>query len=289
MGKGSIYGETMIVLGKRGILTGATTAAKNHIRQFYLQCMETTGFGFTWDELISSSFGSSKYADIPALKWLYPNDPIIDFMQRNDYGQTNYLASGRITSVNLSFVYDVTETLVRAILAQDFNTNLNFTQALAQQVATNAPLTCLFNQRGLLVTRSDWTTNTLRLFFQPRSEPGGHSEPDRNAFDISALGRLWVPQLNGWATPADMSSIASVLRIDGNGPNIVPAAVVDFADTPNFTYAAGDAHDSYSYNFTTANNSRERRADQLHLQSKTFSDERAAVVQFAVGPIAQLV
>lgn len=251
MGKGSIYGETMIVLGKRGILTGATTAAKNHIRQFYLQCMETTGFGFTWDELISSSFGSSKYADIPALKWLYPNDPIIDFMQRNDYGQTNYLASSRITSVNLSFVYDVTETLVRAILAQDFNTNLNFTQALAQQVATNAPLTGLFNQRGLLVTRSDWTTNTLRLFFQPRSEPGGHSEPDRNAFDISALGRLWVPQLNAWATPADMSSIASVLRIDGNGPNIVPAAVVDFSDTPNFTYAAGDAHDSYSYNFTT--------------------------------------
>ena len=251
MGKGSIYGETLIALGKRGILTGATTAAKNHIRQLYLHSMETTGFGFTWDELIGSSGGGSKYADIPALKWLYPNDPIIDFMQRNDYGQTNYLASSRITSVNLSFVYDLTETLVRAILAQDFKTNLNFPQALAQQVATNAPLTCLFNQRGLLITRSDWTTNTLRLFFQPRSEPGGHAEPDRNAFDISALGRIWVPELNGWATPTDMSSIASLLRIDGHGPNTVPAAVVDFADTPNFTYAAGDAHDSYSYNFTT--------------------------------------
>ncbi|MEI6077690.1 MAG: LamG-like jellyroll fold domain-containing protein, partial [Verrucomicrobiota bacterium] len=250
MGKGSIYGETLIVLGKRGILTGATTAAKNYIRQLFLQSMETTGFGFTWDELVGNSFGRSKYADTPALKWLYPDDPIIDFMQRNDYGQTDYLASAPVTGINLTFVYDVTETLVRAMLAQDFNTNLNFPQALAMQVATNAPLTCLFNERGLLITRSDWTTNTLRLFFQPRCVAGGHAEPDRNAFDISALGRIWVPQLNGFADPLDMSAISSVLRIDGKGPNIVPAAVVDFADTPNFTYAAGDAHDSYSYNLT---------------------------------------
>ena len=255
MGKGSIYGETLILLGKRGILTGATTAAKNHIRQFYLQCLETTGYGFTWDEVIGGSFGNAKYADIPAMKWLYPHDPLIDFMQRNDYGQPNYLASGDLNGINLGFIPDTPVPLMRALFAQDFNTNLNFGQALAQQVATNAPLSCLFNLHGLMVTRSDWTTNALRLMFQPRCEPGGHSIPDRNFFTLSALGRIWTPLdvygSGGAQLPGDPSLSASVMRIDNIGPTITPAAVVDYEDTPNFTFGAGDAHDSYSYLTTT--------------------------------------
>ena len=248
MGKGSLYTETLIALAKRGILLAASTTAKNYVRQFHLHCLETTGYGWTWDELLGSSFSADKYADIPVLKYLYPNDPLMDFMARNDLG-ANWTSSSWLTSINLDFMPDVPVQLVRAICAQDFNTNLTFVQALTNQVAPNAPLSCFFNNRGLLLSRSDWTTNGSRLFFQPRSEPGGHSLPDRNSFDFSALGRIWAPELDGWATPADMSTIASVMRVDNVGPSIMPAAVVDFADTPNFTYAAGNASDCYNYQY----------------------------------------
>ncbi len=250
MGKGSLYTETVIALAKRGILLAASTTAKNYVRQFHLHCLETTGYGWTWDELLGSSFSASKYADLPVFKYLYPNDPLMDFMARNDLG-ANWTSSSWLTSINLDFMPDVPVQLVRAICAQDFNTNLTFVQALTNQVAPNAPLSCFFNNRGLLISRSDWTTNGSRLFFQPRSEPGGHSMPDRNSFDFSALGRIWAPELDGWATPADMSTIASVMRVDNVGPSTMPAAVVDFADTPNFTYAAGNASDCYNYQYGT--------------------------------------
>ena len=244
MGKGWIGEQTFWALARRGGMALATPNVRNHIRQFYLHCLETPGYGWTWDEMLGGNKCAAKIDDVVVAKYLFPTDPIVDFIYRNAFG-ANYTSGLQ----NWSSGDPMYHPLLQAIGAMDFNTSLTWTQALAQQVSTNAPLTSLFNQRGLLVTRSDWSTNGLRLMFQPRSEPGGHSEGDRNMFNLSALGRIWVPQVNGWANVADFSDIASVPRIDNVGPSTVPGAVLEFGDSANFTYAVGDATDCYSKQF----------------------------------------
>ena len=95
----------------------------------------------------------------------------------------------------------------------------------------------------------------MRLMFQPRSEPGGHSIPDRNNFNLSALGRIWVPATDGGADVPDMSTVSTVPRIDGTGPSTQPCALIDFSETANFTYAAGDASNAYNYVSTSSTTS----------------------------------
>ena len=242
MGKGWIGTQSFWALAKRGSMSLASPSVRNHIRQFYLHCMETTGYGWTWDEVIGGSSQGAKFDDVAVAKFVFPTDPIVDFTYRNACGP-NYTSSGALTGGGI----------LRAICAQDYDTSKTWDQAVAQQIVPNAALTSFFNNRGLLVTRSDWTANGTRLLFQPRSEPGGHSIPDRNTFCLSALGRIWAPYdiygSGAGTLPGDASMAASVVRVDNVGSSTVPATVVDFKDTADFTYAVGDATDCYRKQF----------------------------------------
>jgi len=245
MGKGWIGEQTFWELARRGDMALATPNVRNHIRQFYLHALETFGYGWTWDEMLGSNNQGAKMDDVIVAKYLLPTDPLVDFMYRNACGAnyTNGLAS-------LSSGSPMYHALLQAICVSDYSgTNSTYSQATTNQVAPNAPLSCVFNQRGLMITRSDWTTNGLRLMFQPRSEPGGHSESDRNMFNLDGLGRILVPQCNGWAGVSDFSDISSVPRIDGTGPSTIPATFMEFGDTGNYTYGVGDAADSYNKQF----------------------------------------
>jgi len=244
MGKGWIGEQTFWELARRGGMALATPNVRNHIRQFYLHTMETTGYGWTWDEMLGGNNAGAKLDDVVIAKYLFPTDPIVDFIYRNAF--TSNYTNGVQTVSGGDPMY---HTLFQAVGASDYNTSLTWNQAVTQQVVSNASLSSMFNQRGLMITRSDWTTNGIRMMFQPRSEPGGHSEADRNMFNLDALGRIYVPQCNGWAGVNDFSDIASVPRIDNVGPSTVPGAVVDFGDTVNFTYGVGDASDCYSEQF----------------------------------------
>ena len=255
MGKGAIFGESLIALGKRGIMIAAVTGAKNHVRQFYSACMETTGYSFTWDEWDAGNgmFGNNdaaKHADVSVIKYLFPNDPVVDFIDRNQFGSANYLTSSFLTAIDDN-PGNAHNLLGRAICTLDFNTALTWDQAVAQQVTPNLPLTQFFNNHGLVTTRSDWTANGLRLMFQPRSEPGGHAERDRNVFMLSALGRIWVPYGGPEPESYDYSIDSTVPRIDNVGPTTMAAKFVDLSDSPAFTSAAGDASLAYSWSETS--------------------------------------
>ena len=239
MGKGWVGIETYFALAKRGHKAVFSEMVRNHLRQFYLHCMETNGYGWTWDEVNGNSRGPANFRDVEVSKFLFPGDPLVDFVYRNACG-TNFATSARFTGGGI----------LEAICAENLsNPAHTWDQEMAQQVAPNAPLTQFFNKRGLLVTRSDWSANALRLLFQPRSEPGGHSSPDRNSIALSGLGRIWVP----WYTygsgsgylPGDASMAASVVRVDNIGSSTLPATVVDYQDSADFTCAAGDAKACY--------------------------------------------
>ena len=247
MGKGQINAEALIALGKRGKLLIAA-GAKRHVRDFYLQCMETTGYGFTWDELLGSSNGESKYADVPTLKYGFPNDPVIDFVYRNDLGKNLSRGIG-LNMVNMGFIYQTPDNLVRALFATDFDTSKTWEQAAAE-LNGEVPTSEFFNTRGLMVARTNWNADGARLMFQPRTQPGGHSIPDRNTFMFSALGKIWVPYFASHV-PDDIIA-SSVILIDNVGPSIIAARAAEYSDTPDLTYAVGDAKNSYSKTLASA-------------------------------------
>lgn len=77
LGKNSLVAETLIPLAKRGNYIGASRQVKNHARKLYLNTMIPTGNQFTFDERLGG-IQQSRYVDIPAIKFMYPTDPVIE-------------------------------------------------------------------------------------------------------------------------------------------------------------------------------------------------------------------
>jgi hypothetical protein len=61
---------------------------------------------------------------------------------------------------------------------------------------------------------------------------------------FSALGKIWVPYFAPHVP--DNITASSVILIDGVGPSIVAARAAEYVDSPDLTYAVGDAKNSYS-------------------------------------------
>lgn len=273
MGKDSIWGQMLLALRRRGSLLPALSNVLAHPRDFYLGVTAPHGWtdhsdggagdgSFVWDEMDGGSQCASKYADIATLKFLYPDDPRIDFVYRT--GMANLT---RLRDFNLRFPFKGMEFFVRAITAQDWQHGATTSWAQAQAAMGSVPganLTNFFNSRGLFAARSDWSTNALRLLFQPRSDKGGHSQFDRTKIALSAHGRWWIPY-----RPIDKpATIASVVYVNGAGPSTIPVAVRALYDsggsvgegteavgepgvapTPLASFAVSDAAASYSYRF----------------------------------------
>jgi hypothetical protein len=268
MGKGQMDIEQYIIMAKRGHMNAAITNVKNFDKEFLLHSLMPWGGGFTSDELEGGDDFGFKMADVPGMKWIFPTDTNIDFLYRADYecsytssSSTNCWGAGGGAEINTNFAYYKLGPLVRAITALDYNTSETFAQA-ASALNGVEPNYYFDNMRGLAIFRDQWGANATKLTFQPRSEPGGHSEPDRNHIAFYALGRPWIPFLpndgadtppSGWSWPATTAASASTLHIDGYAVSTLPARVADL-NTANslYSYATGDATLAYNYSKDTA-------------------------------------
>jgi hypothetical protein len=148
------------------------------------------------------------------------------------------------------YPYNEVALLARAIYAQDWNTSQTWAQA-ASALNGVEPDYYFDNMRGLAIFRDQWGANATRIIFQPRSEPGGHSEPDRNHIAFYALGRPWIPFIvndgshapqSGYVSGTTNAEAASTMHIDGYSVSALPAHVDDL-NTSNaiYSYATGDA------------------------------------------------
>ena len=95
-------------------------------------------------------------------------------------------------------------TLFQAVCASDYNTSLTWNQAVTQQVVSNAPLSSMFNQRGLMITRSDWTTNGIRMMFH---RAASRADTPRRIAICSTLMR-WAASTCPNATAGRVSAIS---------------------------------------------------------------------------------
>ena len=242
-GKGWLGSQQYLALAKRGYHFAASDTFRNYLRQFLLQCMVPEGYGFTMDEMNGGTANKGQFTDDYFVgKFLYPNDPLVDFVFRNAYSTTGEDPAGYHAPFRGGH-------LLAAICAENFQSKLSWSEALAQQIRPVVPKTCWFPYKGLLLTRSDWTPDATRLYFQPRSMPGGHTNPDRNGFVLHALGRSWVPmfvyQSGSGHVEGDSSMPTSIVRVDDRGSGDAPSGEVDVFDSARLTCATGDARDAY--------------------------------------------
>ncbi len=172
------------------------------------------------------------------LKYLYPNDPLADWVYRNTL---------RHSGANVG-------PLLRAMFGTaPLPGNPNW-QSVAS--AKGISLSVLDPQRGIGIARSDWSTDGLRLDFDCRSMPSGHSHGDAGNWNLYGAGRPWVAEGGYGVAP---NEVHSTVMIDGKGSSpsaylggtIQPARFIDWSDNGLYVLGAGDPSFAYNYNTIT--------------------------------------
>lgn len=215
-------------------------------------------------------------ADAVTMKYMMPNDKVVDWVYRQWVGE-NY---ERLPNRGISGYWD--DLLIAAIFATDFDP----TNADPEKIGISH--TYFSGERALMLTRSDWSKNALELGMHTRQLNGGHAYADRNSIFLFGQGRTWfaLNQRDG------ENSHQSEVTIDGKQQSVnSPGRMVDFADGPLATFATGDA--SYAWNWTldTLNNNggytaAEIRDGQVKIPTG-FQPEPHSINDFAFTPMPE--
>ena len=195
-----------------------------------------TGF-HKYDLLGGSRGGSGGFAstDSLGLKYMFPQDPVIDWYYREamgeEYGGVPDRPDGYYNGL-----------LFFAIYASDFDS------VKREPASLGLGNTFFCGERALMMTRSAWDPNATQLNLHVRQANGGHPFADRNAIMVAGAGRIWSP--NGYASFRTFEN--SVVAIDGlSQSELVPGRLVDFQDQPQATFAVGDAKYCWDWSWQT--------------------------------------
>jgi hypothetical protein len=237
MGKNFLLLENLVPAANRGVMLVALKKVRTQIGGYYLHAMDPWGGHFTFYDSLGGRGNSTPMFDAIVEKYLFPNDPAIDFVYRNTVGENYEFFSG---PVHFGHPFHLLDGLVKAIFAENYAPQ---TWQQAHDAATaGKPLTFFSNGTGNLITRASWDSNTVALHFLTRSVSGGHQYADRTSFSLYADGRYWaiykpLRQVEGHYAPRNRSSVL----IDGEGPGMTMCKCVDMQDNPQATFIAADA------------------------------------------------
>jgi hypothetical protein len=206
-----------------------------YARKFLPESINPMQTGFNKYDLLGGSrsgTGGFTPCDLIGLRYMFPNDKVIDWVYRKSIGDNYEGVPDRPDGYFNGLLFF-------AVFATDYDpTNTDV-------AALNLSNTFFCGERSLLMTRSSWNTDALMLNMHTRGADGGHPFADRNAIMVAGAGRIWSP--NGYATFRTPEN--SVVCIDGSSQNeIVPGRMADFQDSSLSTFATGDA--SYAWDWT---------------------------------------
>ena len=170
--------------------------------------------------------------DAFGLKYLFPQDPVMDWVYRVAVGE-NY---ERLPSGDNPGYWN--ELLIAAMLPADFD------PANSDPGKLGLPLTYVAGERALVITRSGWDKEALMMNFHVRGVNGGHPYADRDSILLAGKGRVWAG-LNQWIPDSDQQSLVTI--DDWSQDTLTPARLVSVVDHPLATFAVGDA--SYCWNW----------------------------------------
>ena len=262
-GKNYQYNAMYTAYAKRGYNFHTQPHAQAYAKNFLPAQLQPYGHYITsYDTIGGSGFdpevGGMRYHpnDLIGVKWAYPDDPAVDFVWRN-YVETPYTdaAGNKATYIDVAD-QKITprSTYANALLSlvmmsSDFKTDNTFA---VQNAMAQGELTFNGKERGLIITRSGFEQDAMALQFHVRQDTGGHTYGDRNSFNLSALGRVWVRNPIGYNPETEWASTVLVNQVgipitekDGRKAR-QPGRIASYQDEPLATFMTGDA--TYAYN-----------------------------------------
>ncbi len=259
LGKNYQFVTTMIACAKRGYSVLGHPNVRAYGNQFLPAILQPFGKGFTSYDVWGGSghdpvTGGYKFsaADAVGLKWVFPNDPKIDFVWRN-YIETYYNSS------STGYVYQQIRPddsynnylIPAAVFTQDYDGSTSW-QA---QADANIETDYFAGDRGLGVMKSSTDENALATQFHCRQDLGGHTHGDKNDFTLSALGRIWVRKSYG-GSQFQPTYFHSCVLIDDLGMGVgdpdgdkcrQPGTVLEMSSGEDISLMAGDATYAYTW------------------------------------------
>ena len=252
--------QWLLPLARRGAPLLGTEYVRNHVRQFTLHVMVPWGGQYVYETEIGTA---SRGADV--FRFAHPGDPVIDAI----YGCTVRELFASPTECPWTNIRTTYPPPYHALLVADdpagatggtYDWNAAHEGMLAHLRETGEPRSYFSDYRGLMTARSAWSRDAVMLYFEPRHVPGGHTRASRCGFVVCGLGRTWSDR--PFAVEAT-SEFQSVVLIDGRGQGKpggrCPAGrTVAYADTPEATFAAGDAAWAYGHVLVSADHKQAR-------------------------------
>lgn len=298
LGKNYLMIGQQIAFAKRGFSLLGHPNLKAFGNNYLPNLIQPFGFAFmsedTWGGFgPDPKLGKYRFHVIDAIgyKYVYPNDPAIDFMWRNFTG--NMIDGKEVLDYSKTFepgshnYFDIM-TILGAYV--DDSKPGDWTEQ--NKVALKNKLDFFEENRGQAILRSDFTPNALMANFYVRQNFGGHTYADRNDFAFSALGRIWFTKRWG-GNGLDETDAQSCILVDGKGMGItqkegnkcrVPAKMTSWSSTSNLSQAIGDATYAYSWeynwdNLPTTTDNKLLGRDGWVKETKTLNDFRANPVK----------
>lgn len=195
--------------------------------------------GFIKYDLIGGSRsrgGGFSVCDMVGLKFLFPEDRVIDYVYRRSVGDDYQYVPDRPDGYYNGLLFF-------AIHAMDFDPENNDPGALG------LGKTFFCGERALMMTRSDWSPDALMLNLHTRQANGGHPYADRNSIHLCGAGRVWSPIHGGRAFENFRNS---VVVVEGQPQGVdTPGRMIEFVDGGDATFAVGDAKFAWDWNWIT--------------------------------------
>lgn len=250
-GKQFMMGELAYMMARRGEpLMSLQNVVRGPFRKFWIHSLNPwgkthQGGSFTfYDSQGGTDNHISSIGDVLVYKKLYPKDPYIDFVFRNTVGE-DY---ARYKDVNIRNDFMSYSALTMAIFATHFDESKSWKEA-RDSLAKSTPLTYFGEDTGTMITRSNWKSDSLYLYFLPKNIMGGHKYADRGHFNVYADGRYWsVYERMRQVGQAYLPMNRTTVLIDGLGVSLAPGKSLAFKDNALATFSSADLKISYDYN-----------------------------------------
>jgi hypothetical protein len=234
-GKNQIGGEIIYPMARRGDFLAAHPHILACVRDYLPHAIVPWGGAY----VAYDRWGGIKplnQNDILPMKALFPEDRHIDWVYRNTVLPDYSWKEGDLLRVEGYH----NNALFAILWGTDY---IDENDAPAELMDSES---FVDGQRGLVITRSDWSTDALYLHHHVRGQSGGHVFADRSSFMLAGRGRIWAPNPDiGYQTQQN-----SVVMIDGlQLANRAPARLTDYRRSELATFSTADLRDTVNYDY----------------------------------------
>lgn len=253
----SFGAQTLIAMDKRGDSLFNHPSFQNLVK-WYVNSIEPYGYKFTTLGDTTNDLGGL-LPNYVLLKWLHPDDPVIDFIWRNrvrdDYTGIklrNDFLMAALYGLDWEGGEDTEATPVADQWGVDLSANPPIvTLAPYNPAALNLPKSFIDSNRGLYITRDKWATDAMTMHFETNTDQFGptHTHSNVGDFTLTALGQKWAID-RGYQIFESQNH--SIIQIDGKGQGFYgPYGKTDgLLDGGLATLFVGNAKNAYDYKYT---------------------------------------